>query len=235
VKSTNEMRRFWNARAREDAFYFVDTRLRYRAADRKRLWEDADQIVDYVLAELGVRPRQTDTVLEIGCGVGRFTRVLAGRVHEVIALDVSDQMLALARERCAGQGRVRWVLGDGVSLRPLPDASVDACISLVVFQHFPDPGIAFGYVRELGRVLRRGGWAALQVSNDPAVHRPRRRVTSTLRALAGRGPRGGGHRAWVGSHVELPALSDCAAGAGLELERVSGERSQYCQVLLRRR
>lgn len=226
------MRRFWNARAREDAFYFVDTRQAYRAPDPERFW-NAEELLDYFLSGLGVQIEPGDTVLEIGCGVGRITRVLAGRAREVIALDVSDEMLARARANLAdASGNVRWLLGDGVSLEGIADGSVDKCVSIVVFQHFPSPEVAFGYVRELGRVLRAGGWAALQVSNDPSVHRPRGAVRAAIRATLRRGPRGQRHPAWLGSHVELDALRAVATGAGLALEKVWGEGSQYCQVLL---
>lgn len=229
-----EMKRFWNARAREDAFYFVDTRQTYRAPDRHRFWASAD-LVDYVLDGLEVRLRSTDTVLEIGCGLGRITRGLAARAGEVIALDVSDEMLARARELNPQLERVRWVLGDGVSLHPIPGESVDACVSIVVLQHVPDPAITLGYVREVGRVLRVDGWAALQVSNDPAVHRPRDGLVLRSRALVGLAPKGQRHPAWLGSHVELPALRAAALEASLELEKVWGEGSQYCQVLFRKR
>ena len=50
--------------------------------------------------------------------------------------------------------------------------SVDGCFSHVVFQHIPDPPITLNYVREMGRVLRPGGWALFQVSNDPTIHQP---------------------------------------------------------------
>jgi hypothetical protein len=46
-----EMRRFWNARAREDAFYFVDTRRDYRASD-PRAFSDAKELLDYFRLEL---------------------------------------------------------------------------------------------------------------------------------------------------------------------------------------
>jgi SAM-dependent methyltransferase len=230
-----DMRRFWNARAREDPFYFVDTRSRYlERGNEQRFWEEADELVDYFLSGLGAQLRDTDTVLEIGCGVGRFTRVLARRAREVIALDVSDEMLARARELCADLEGVRWVLGDGVSLPGVDDGTVDACVSIVVFQHFPGPEIALGYVCELGRVLRERGWAALQVSNDPRVHAPPHRLRAALRSLLRRGPRGTLHPAWLGSHVELGELRAAASSAGLELEKVWGEGSQYCQVLLRK-
>ncbi len=228
-----EMRRFWNARAREDAFYFVDTRQRYRDPDPARFW-DSGELLDYLLDGLDVRVRPTDTVLEIGCGIGRITRALATRAARVIALDVSDEMLSRARELNSQLTGVEWVLGDGATLGSIGADSVDACVSVVVLQHVPDPEITLGYVREVGRVLRPGGWAALQVSNDPAIHHPRDRLVDRCMSLIGRAPRGRRHPAWLGSHVELPAVAEAAAQGGTELERVWGEGGQYCQLLLRK-
>ena len=228
-----EMRSFWNERAREDAFYFVDTRQPYRGTEPERFW-DADELVEYLLGGLGVELAPTDVVLEIGCGLGRITRVLAGRSSAVLALDVSDEMLARAREHNAQLEQVRWILGDGVSLAGIEDGSVDACVSVVVLQHIPDPLVTLGYVREVGRVLRPGAWAALQVSNDPAIHRPRGGVATRLLALLGHGPKGQHHPAWLGAPVDLSALEQAAREASMELERVWGAGSQYCQVLLRR-
>jgi peptidoglycan/LPS O-acetylase OafA/YrhL/SAM-dependent methyltransferase len=228
-----EMRRFWNARAREDAFYFVDTRQPYGSPDPERFWASSE-LVDYLLDGLGVKLHKTDTVLEIGCGIGRITRGLAERSGTVIALDVSDEMLTRAQALNPRLDDVRWVLGDGYSLDGIASETVDACVSVVVLQHVPDQAITLGYVRALGRVLRPGGWAALQVSNDPATHRPRDGVVQRAKALVGHGPRGQRHPAWLGSHVELAELGAAAREAGLELERVWGEGSQYCQVLLRK-
>jgi len=228
-----EMRGFWNARAREDPFHFVDNNQPYGAPDLEAFW-NGDAMVEHVLDGLGVTLRDSDSVLEIGCGVGRVTRALAARAGEVLALDVSSEMLAQARRLNPQLHEVRWILGDGVSLAGISDESVDACVSLLVFQHIPDPAVTLGYVRELGRVLRPRAWAALQVSNDPAVHRPRFRPTSMLRAAVGRGPKGQRHPAWLGSHVELSDLRAAAADGGMDVERVWGEGSQYCQILLRR-
>lgn len=107
-----------------------------------------------MLSGLEVRLGGEDVVVEIGCGLLRITRVLAARPRRVVALDVSDEMLARARVPSPDLGNVEWVLGDGRSLTPLPDASVDACVSVVVLQHVPDPEITLDYVRDLGRAPR---------------------------------------------------------------------------------
>jgi SAM-dependent methyltransferase len=230
---SGDMRRFWNDRAREDAFYFVDTRQPYKATEPGRFW-DAEELVDHVLGGLGVAVDSDAVVLEIGCGLGRITRVLAARARSVVALDVSDEMLAQARAHNPDLGNVEWMLGDGRSLAPVPDASVDACVSVVVLQHVPDPEIMLDYVRDLGRALRPGGWAALQVSDDPDIHRPRQGAGQRLLAAVGRAPRGQRHPAWLGSRADLDAIAAIARAHGIEVERVWGRGSQYCQLLLRR-
>lgn len=227
---------FWDARAREDAYYFVDSRQRYGDADAAEFWGGGERGLDALLDALGLELEGGETVVEIGCGIGRITHPLAGRCARVLAIDVSSEMLRLAREHGAGLDNVEWLLGDGTSLEPVADRSADACVSTVVFQHIPDPRVTLGYVREVGRVLRPGGWAALNVSNDPDLHRRsrRERLRSRVDALLRRGPRGREHRAWVGSAVDLGDLERVAGEAGMTLERVVGAGTQYCAVLLRR-
>lgn len=226
---------FWDERAREDALYFVDNRRSYGERSAKGFWSDGRRDLDAFLDALGVSVEAGSMVVDIGCGVGRLTRELAARASRVLALDVSAEMLALGRRLNAGMENVEWIQGDGVSLAPVPDSSVDACLSYVVFQHLPDPEITLGYVREMGRVLRPGGWAAFQVSNDPEVHRPRRpSLRRRLARIAGRGPRGQGEPPWLGSAVELDQLRAACEAGSLSIERLVGEGTQFCLVLARR-
>src|SRR4051812_31512007 len=44
-------------------------------------------------------PRRCRRILEIGCGTGEFSRLLAARAESVLAIDLSPQMIRLARER----------------------------------------------------------------------------------------------------------------------------------------
>jgi hypothetical protein len=55
-----------------------------------------------------------------------------------------------------------------------------------------------------------------------------------LRMLLGRGPRGQTHEAWIGSAVELDELRAAAADGGMAVEKISGVRTQYMLVRLRR-
>ena len=229
-----DMRTFWDARAREDAFFFVDDRLEYGSPDVEHFWTQGERDLDVLLATVGAEVRGGDELVDVGCGVGRLTRTLVGRGARVRAIDVSPQMLKRARELNAHLDGAEWLLGDGRTLAGIADASADGVVSHVVFQHIPDPQVTMSYIRDMGRVLRPGGWAAFQVSNDPDVHRRRSGPLRRLRALLGRVPRGQDSPEWLGSAVDLDDLRANAAAGGLAVERIVNAGTQFCFVLLRR-
>jgi SAM-dependent methyltransferase len=230
----SDAERFWDERAREQALFFVDNTIDYRHPDVERFWAGGEDALRQILDELGLSIGPEETVVEIGCGVGRLTRAIAARAAAVTAVDVSRAMLERARTLNPDLENVCWVHGDGSTLGGVDSGTADGCFSHVVFQHLPEPDLTLGYIREMGRVLRSGGWAAFGLSTDPAAHRARRRARWRLAALLGRGPRAQEHPAWLGSAVPLERLRTTAAEAGLELERVLHAGSQFTLVLARR-
>ena len=208
------MAEFWDRAAREDAEHYVDD----RGLRGEEFWRGGEEVVEAFERELDLNVTG-GTVVEVGCGIGRITRALARRCERVVAVDVSAEMLDRARAENPGLDNVEWLHGDGESLAGVGDASADGVFSHVVFQHIPDPAVTLGYVAEMGRVLRPGGWAAFQVSTDPAVH---------ARA-EGEDP------AWRGSAVDLDELRARAEAASLAVEHTFGEGTQFCLVLLSRR
>src|SRR3954469_10359002 len=235
----SSMSRFWDEAARENAWWYVDSRLDFANPDVEQFWTDGVTTLDRVLESVGVSIDPQDTVVDIGCGLGRLSRAAGAPAARGYAVDVSPEMIERARSYNAHLDNVEFLVGDGRHLNGVPDAVADGVFSHVVFQHVPDPQITLGYVTEMGRVLRPGGWAAFHVSNDPAVHRPR---TGGLRGAArrwegrgpaggraavgrwkGRAPRGGRNPSWLGSAVDLGDLRRTADAAGLDTERVEGE------------
>ncbi|MFG2695300.1 class I SAM-dependent methyltransferase [Kitasatospora sp. NPDC051984] len=93
------------------------------------------------------------TVLDLGCGTGRFTPLLAEAFDAlVVGVEPSEPMLTVAR---AGRShpRVDYRGGNAESI-PLPDASCDLTLIFQVVQHFSDPARA---AAETARVTRPGG------------------------------------------------------------------------------
>jgi ubiquinone/menaquinone biosynthesis C-methylase UbiE len=81
-------------------------------------------------------PPRCESALEVGCGTGSFTRLLAGRARNVVAIDVSPQMIRLARQHSASYPHVDYVLGDVLRLA-LPAESFDCIVSLATLHHLP--------------------------------------------------------------------------------------------------
>jgi ubiquinone/menaquinone biosynthesis C-methylase UbiE len=102
--------------------------------------------------------QRISTILDLGCGTGRFSEALALRFDaEVIGIDPSAKMLEQARSKQPDR-RIRYELGHGESI-PLPDDSVDLVFMSMVFHHFENPAAA---AAECRRVLRAGGTAFLR-------------------------------------------------------------------------
>jgi ubiquinone/menaquinone biosynthesis C-methylase UbiE len=127
-----------------------------------------------------VLPAQSgQTVVEVGCGTGRLVEFLAGRGAQVLGVDLSAGMLAVAYTRAPG----RLVRADARRL-PLPDAVADATVTIATLE-FTD---AAAVLAELARVTRPGGRiVALALNpNSPwgLLDRPTRRAPfSTARYL----------------------------------------------------
>lgn len=95
--------------------------------------DTGDTYHDYVQRQL---PRHCESALEIGCGTGGFTRLLAGRTRNVVAIDLSPQMIRLARQNSADYLNIEYVVGDVMRL-PLPAESFDCIVTLATLHHLP--------------------------------------------------------------------------------------------------
>lgn len=99
------------------------------------------------------------SVLDLGCGIGRFSAALAPRVREVQGIDISSRMIAAARRRCSHLSNVSFSRSSGHDLSRFADASFDLVLAAdsfpYIFQGGPDL-VAIHFL-EIARVLRPGG------------------------------------------------------------------------------
>jgi ubiquinone/menaquinone biosynthesis C-methylase UbiE len=166
---TNDMRDDWNARAREDAAYYVAFG-RHKQSDAD-FFATATEVINSLESELRRVPQQQRSMwkaLEIGCGPGRLMRPMSRHFSEIHGVDVSDEMIALARERLRDTPNAHPHVTDGATLAEFPGESFDFVYSYAVFQHVPSREIISSYMRETQRVLKNGGLARLQFNGMPA-------------------------------------------------------------------
>jgi SAM-dependent methyltransferase len=91
------------------------------------------------------------TVLELGCGTGYFTRELARSGAEIVAIDVSPELLEIARTNCSAPN-VRFEIQNAYALT-YSDATFDSVVGSSVLHHLEIEEA----VREIYRVLKPGG------------------------------------------------------------------------------
>jgi SAM-dependent methyltransferase len=163
-KVLEQMRVDWNERAGEDAYYYVA--FGRKEQDDEEFFSSAGDIVKGFEWDLK-RVRGRDAALEIGCGPGRLMRPLAKHFQEIHGVDVSDEMVRLARERLRDTPNAFPHHGTGSDLGMFPDEKFDFVYSFAVFQHIPSREVVFNYLREARRVLKPGGVLRCQLNGLP--------------------------------------------------------------------
>jgi SAM-dependent methyltransferase len=172
-----QVRKHWNALAERDPLWAVLTKDE-KAGGR---W-NAEEFFATGLAEVerdlaSIRQSHpglgTASALDFGCGVGRLTQGLARHFGEVRGVDISEHMIALAREHCR-LPNVRFDHNVRADLRAYPDGAFDLVYSRITLQHIA-PAYSLGYLREFVRVLAPGGAVSVQVpASVPAGDPPDR-------------------------------------------------------------
>jgi trans-aconitate methyltransferase len=124
--------------------------------------------------------RGNETVLDAGCGTGRLAEDLVNRLPngKVIALDSSENMVGLARERLAKYGMRAEVLRADLADFQLPQP-VDVIFSNAVFHWVPDHDALF---RNLYRALKPGGRLCAQFGGEGNLQRLRGRLQELVKS-----------------------------------------------------
>ncbi len=128
-----------------------------RGYDRGRNYSAAQLERWISIISQSVRGLATPTILDLGCGTGRYSTALAQHLGaRVIASDPSQKMLAQARSK--RDPRVTYIRARGEFL-PIRDKLVDMVFMSMVFHHFND---RIQVLQECHRVLRKRGFVCLR-------------------------------------------------------------------------
>ncbi len=220
-ESVSIMRDDWNQRAKEDAYYYVAFVNPNQAEDG--FHRSAAEVIRDIEGELhrldalgeGVARRRA---LEIGCGPGRLTLPLSCHFQEIYGVDISEEMIRIARERLQSVPNAHFLVNSGCDLALFEDDWFSFVYSYIVFQHIPSKEIVLNYLREIQRVLVPGGITRFQVRGTaPSQANAEDPIT------------------WKGCVLLDSEIVDFAREAGMELVGMTGEQTQYLWVTLRKR
>jgi ubiquinone/menaquinone biosynthesis C-methylase UbiE len=211
------MRSDWNRRAREDAHYYAAFG-RHGQNDRE-FSSTAHEVIYGLEYELKRLPNQANRrswrALEIGCGPARLMRPLSRHFGEIHGIDVSDEMVRVAREKLRGIPHAHVHVTQDASLSAFADESFDFVYSYAVFQHIPSREVVFSYLREARRVLKTGGLLWFQVNGLP--DNPACIDT------------------WSGVRIPAQEIMDFAREHDFQMYTLEGEATQYMWTSLRKR
>jgi ubiquinone/menaquinone biosynthesis C-methylase UbiE len=145
-------------------------------------------------------------VLEIGIGSGFNTPLYGGAVSEVIGIDPSRQLLAMAQRKPRSEIPIEFI-GASAEAIPFDNSSFDAVVTTWTLCTIPDVARALG---EMRRVLKAGGvllFAEHGRAPEPGVRWWQDHLTPLWKRIGG------------GCHLNRP-ISDLIASAGFRIERL---------------
>ncbi len=211
-----QMRADWNARATEDANYYVA--FGRRDQDEDGFDATGDEIVHGLKWELRRFPEgnlRSGRALEIGCGPGRLLKPMSALFGEIHGVDISDQMVERARVRLQGIPHAHVHVAPRSNLDMFADESFDFVYSYAVFQHIPSREVVLGYLAEARRVLRDGGLIRCQINGLPET--------------AAR------YDTWSGVRISAGELEAFCRAHDFQMLALEGVSTQYMWVTLRKR
>jgi SAM-dependent methyltransferase len=215
----DRMRQDWNARAREDPHYYVA--FGRREQDDAEFFATAADVLRGLRAEarhLRVPGRPFPAglkALEIGCGPGRIMRPLSADFAEIHGIDVSDEMIRLAREKLRGIPNAHVYHTRTSDLSLFPDESFDFVYSYAVFQHIPSREVVLGYLADARRVLKPGGILRCQINGLPETFAR--------------------YNTWDGVRIPAPQVAEFAVRHDFQLYALENVDTQYLWTTWRKR
>jgi 2-polyprenyl-3-methyl-5-hydroxy-6-metoxy-1,4-benzoquinol methylase len=112
-------------------------------------WTGNNHYHNFLLRQV---PANCENVLEIGCGNGAFSRALANRARHVTAIDLSSEMIRVARARSSQFPQIEFEVAD-VMERELPTAHFDCIATIATLHHLSHSAV----LTKLKQALRVNG------------------------------------------------------------------------------
>jgi ubiquinone/menaquinone biosynthesis C-methylase UbiE len=212
---SQQMRADWNERAIEDAYYYVA--FGRKGQDDDEFFATAADVVRALEAELKRFPpgdRRARRALEIGCGPGRLMRPMSWNFGEVHGVDVSDEMIRLAKEKLVNVPNAFPRTTNGTNLADYRNDFFDFVYSYAVFQHIPSRDVVFSYLAEARRVLKPGGLVHCQVNGLPPTAKQ--------------------YTTWEGVRISAEEMAEFASAHDFQLLAVEGVDTQYMWITMRK-
>jgi len=153
------MKKLWNKLAKKNAKYFINSDYGQDITEEEFRESGESDCIKHISSDPFFKIHKI--FLEIGCGNGRMTQFIK-EGHNVLAIDISGEMIKQARERVSG---VYFAETNGYTI-PFDDNSIDYAFSYLVFQHMKTKEMVESNFKEVYRVLKPGGIFKVRIRTD---------------------------------------------------------------------
>lgn len=145
----DKQRNFWNSRVKSHNHTGWADYLKYAFDQPARL-----KAIGEVLERAGAC---REKALDYGCGNGDFSRMLAGRFKDVVAYDISDEVIRIAKEKQGAEGNILFTADANSMDLAIPDSTLDLVLSVTVLGHILDDADMGEILSSFQRKLAPGG------------------------------------------------------------------------------
>jgi SAM-dependent methyltransferase len=177
-------RREWEELAQLDPLFAILTEAgkQFGKWDREEFFTSGRVEIDALMKSCGFDGSDNGRALDFGCGVGRLSRNLRAYFGEVFGVDISEEMVGMARQFTPS---CTFLVNQTDNLGTFRDDFFDFIYSNIVLQHQPEKEVARCYIREFIRILKPAGIAVFQIPFKLTLRyalQPKRRLYSLFRS-----------------------------------------------------
>jgi len=156
---SEKMKNDWDGRAKEDAEKYIYGRGDIISGED---YDYAEKIQPQLVVNLLQKLFSSENfskqkMLDLGCGVGRMGKGFSDIFAHYIGIDVSKDMIKIAKERLKNKKNVELFTNNGYSLEQINSDFLDFVFEGYVFQHIPQKDIIENYCKESYRILKNNG------------------------------------------------------------------------------
>jgi len=175
----------WEDLAQLDPLWAIlsDKTMQFGRWNRQEFFASGEREIDSLMSSCGIARGDNGRVLDFGCGVGRLSNALRSYFPEVYGVDISVEMIRLAKQYTPS---CTFLLNPKDDLSIFADNFFDFVYSNIVLQHQRTKNIARSYITEFLRVVKPSGKVVFQMPYKLRVRdalQPRRRLYAVLKAF----------------------------------------------------
>jgi len=141
----SQVKKFWETRAQDQSL----TDAEATHSDVWQRWLEIETIKPLL--------RPTDSMVDVGCGSGYATRLLAPCVREALGVDFSESMIDRARTAAAGKPHLRFEVGNALDLDPTALGRFDVALSVRCLINLESRDLQQRAIENVATVLKPGG------------------------------------------------------------------------------